>query len=46
MRSGCPALAGQLEEILARHNLAAEVATVPANLEEAFVSIVTGGTYR
>jgi ABC-2 type transport system ATP-binding protein/ribosome-dependent ATPase len=41
-----PGSPAQLEEILARHEIAATVATVPANLEEAFVSVVTKGTHR
>lgn len=36
----------QVEELLARHELRGTVAEVPANLEEAFVSVVTGGADR
>jgi ABC-2 type transport system ATP-binding protein len=41
-----PASPQRVEELLARHNLQGEVVTVPANLEEAFVSIVSPGTPR
>ncbi len=37
---------GQVEDLLARHDLPAAVATVPANLEEAFVSVVSGASRR
>jgi ABC-2 type transport system ATP-binding protein len=36
----------QVEALLARHDLRGEVATVPANLEEAFVSVVSGDSRR
>jgi ABC-2 type transport system ATP-binding protein len=38
-----PASLQAVEELLARHDLRGEVVTVPANLEEAFVSIVSAG---
>ena len=41
-----PASPQHVEEVLMRHHLQAEVATVPANLEEAFVSIVLAGASR
>ena len=37
---------GQVEDLLARHDLPADVVTVPANLEEAFVSVVSGASRR
>ena len=36
-----PGTAGQVQTLLRRHQLAGSVTTVPANLEEAFVDIVT-----
>lgn len=41
-----PASPQHVEEVLTRHHLRADVATVPANLEEAFVSIVSAGALR
>lgn len=37
---------GRVEDLLARHDLPAAVATVPAKLEEAFVSVVLGASRR
>jgi ABC-2 type transport system ATP-binding protein/ribosome-dependent ATPase len=36
----------QVEDLLAQHSLEAALTTVPANLEEAFVSVVSGGPRR
>ena len=41
-----PASPQHVAEVLMRHHLRADVATVPANLEEAFVSIVLAGASR
>ena len=41
-----PGSARPIQELLARHDLQASVSMEPANLEEAFVSIVTAGTSR
>jgi ABC-2 type transport system ATP-binding protein len=41
-----PASPERVEELLARHDLRGDVVTVPANLEEAFVSIVSAGAPR
>jgi ABC-2 type transport system ATP-binding protein len=38
-----PASPQRVEELLARHDLRGEVVTIPANLEETFVSIVSAG---
>jgi ABC-2 type transport system ATP-binding protein/ribosome-dependent ATPase len=38
-----PASRVAVEELLEQHGIRADVSTVPANLEEAFVSIVSGG---
>jgi hypothetical protein len=36
----------QVEDLLAQHNLEVALTTVPANLEEAFVSVVSGEPRR
>jgi len=36
----------QVEELMERHDIRAAVTTVPANLEEAFVGVVTAGPHR
>jgi ABC-2 type transport system ATP-binding protein/ribosome-dependent ATPase len=41
-----PASPQHVEEVLTRHHLRADLARVPANLEEAFVSIVSAGAAR
>ncbi|MGA7986784.1 MAG: ABC transporter ATP-binding protein [Candidatus Dormiibacterota bacterium] len=41
-----PASPQAVEELLVRHELRGDVVTVPANLEEAFVSIVSAGAAR
>jgi ABC-2 type transport system ATP-binding protein/ribosome-dependent ATPase len=41
-----PGTPEQVEELLHRHHLTGDVSAVPANLEEAFVDIVTGASLR
>jgi hypothetical protein len=41
-----PASPQHVAEVLARHHLRGDVVTVPANLEEAFVAIVSAGAAR
>ena len=41
-----PGSVRQIEELLARHGLGGAVSTVPANLEEAFVSVASGTAQR